>query len=222
MKQEQGDAIIVGASSPAPIKGSLEDLAKGPLLEVLPAVDGVWPELRTLIKNTGITYGLWKHIRWKKSINIIFSLLLYIETTTTSATPRYTCNTLKYTTIIIIPHLVLLMEVLGVEGSKLLHNVGIRSLERRVVRSLAGLDDLGVALRRPTDRDGGRVLEMTIASTTRQDLLAGLILEQGVLVLDLLVVGLHAGEAAGDDLVVDTDDGVLGDVLYEIRQAHTG
>lgn len=130
---------------------------------------------------------------------------------------------IKIYNIIIIPHLVLLMEVLRVEGSKLLHNVGIRSLERRVVRSLAGLDDLGVALRRPTDRDSGRVLEMTVASTARQDLLAGLVLEQGVLVLDLLVVGLHAGEAAGDDLVVDSNDRVLGDVLHDkVRQVHIG
>lgn len=105
------------------------------------------------------------------------------------------------------------VEVLGIERSKILDNVGIRSLEGRFVR-LARLNDLGVALRRrPIDRDSRGVLEMAVASTAREDLLAGLVLEQGVLVLDLLGVGLHAGEAAGDDLVVDTDDGVLGDVL---------
>lgn len=107
------------------------------------------------------------------------------------------------------------MEVLGVERSEILHNVGIRSLERRVVR-LAGLDNLAVALRRRFDRNGGRVLEVTVASATREDLVAGLVLQQLVLVLDLLGLGLHAGEAAGDDLVVDADDGVLGDVLYQI------
>lgn len=57
---------------------------------------------------------------------------------------------------------------------------------------------------------------MTVASATRDDLLAGLVLEKLVLVLDLLGLGLHAREAAGDDLVVDADDGVLGDVLIKL------
>lgn len=54
---------------------------------------------------------------------------------------------------------------------------------------------------------------MAITLATRKDLVAGLVLQGGVLVNDGIVVRLYRGEATGDDFVVDADDGVLGDVL---------
>jgi hypothetical protein len=104
------------------------------------------------------------------------------------------------------------VEILSVKGLKVLNNILILALEGRIMHNIADL--LGVPLRRRSRRGHGiRVLEMAIAHSTRDNLVPGLVLQQLVLVLDVGGVGLHAGEAAGDDFVVDAYDGVLGDVL---------
>lgn len=54
---------------------------------------------------------------------------------------------------------------------------------------------------------------MAVTRSARNDLVAGTPLESGVLVEDVVPVGLDGTEAARDDLVVDTHDGVLRDVL---------
>lgn len=54
---------------------------------------------------------------------------------------------------------------------------------------------------------------MAVTRSARDDLIAGAPLESGVLVEDVVPVGLDGTEASRDDLVVDTHDGVLRDVL---------
>jgi hypothetical protein len=106
----------------------------------------------------------------------------------------------------------LMMEILSVKGLKVLNNILILALEGRIMRNTTGL--LGIPLGRGARRrDRIRVLEMAITHSTRDNLVSSLVLQQLVLVLDVGGVGLHAGEAARDDLVVDAHNGVLGDVL---------
>jgi hypothetical protein len=99
--------------------------------------------------------------------------------------------------------------LLGVELAEVLDNVGILALERHI-RRVGSVDNRSRVIVRG---HGLRIVEMAIALPTRQDLIAGLALQGGVLVDDVVVVWLHSREATGDDFVVDSDDGVLGDVL---------
>lgn len=101
--------------------------------------------------------------------------------------------------------------LLGTELSVIGHDVGIVPLEGSI-RLLGAINQSGGGSSIAC-RDSFGVDKMAIASSTRKNLISGFPLQCCVLVEDVVPAGLGGAEAAGDDLVVDTDYSVLCDVL---------
>lgn len=100
--------------------------------------------------------------------------------------------------------------LLGTKLSVISHDVSIVTLERRIwlLRAIDDGSSRGIAC-----RDSLGVDKMAIAGSSRNYLTSGFPLQCCVLMEYIVPVGLDGAEAARDHLVIDTDYGVLGDVL---------